>query len=345
MVRLKEIANLCGVSEGTASKALRGKFGVNELTRQRVVSVASRYNYVPNHVVHAIQTGRTMTVGIACNDFANEFSGLILSGVLRRLFQDNYAGIIISWDLSVHEGERLLLNLAERRVDGILMFPPADTPSEAHLSELRAVHGPVVVIDQIWRGCPYDFVGSDDLHGAAAVTEHLIQLGHRRIANLHYSQVSSGRERMEGFRQAMFKHGVAIHDRWLREIPRYEHEGDAAYDRARELLSMEDRPSALVCFNDHVAVQAMAAAVDLGIRVPQELSVAGFADLTIAQRVRPRLTTVAQDPLNIGTQTAELMLERLQQQRNGDGKDSKRRLLLPTRLVVRDSTAQAPSPQ
>ena len=337
MIRLKEIAELCNVSESTASKALNGKGGVKTSTRDRLISVASRYNYLPNRLVHSIQSGRTMTIGIA-SSFGDEFSGFIVNGILQRLFRDNYAGIIISWDLAVQEHSQVFRNLAERRADGVLMLPSADTPSEANLSELRLIHGPIVLVDQAWPGCPYDFLGSDDVRGGAVVTEHLIELGHRRIANLNYPGISTGRDRLEGFRQAMFKHGVAIHEKWLCANQQYTNACDEGYAQARQLLSQVDRPSAMVCYNDHVAVQAVAAALDLGLRVPEELSVTGFADMSISQRIRPRLTTVAQDPEGMGTRAADWMLKRVKQWEVGDKTPPVQRLLQPVQLLVRDST-------
>ncbi|MFH1497133.1 MAG: LacI family DNA-binding transcriptional regulator [Verrucomicrobiota bacterium] len=308
MSSLAEIARICGVSLGATSKALSGKPGVSEATRQRILSVAAQRNYRPNRLVHAIQSGRSMTVGLTCNDFRDDFSGRIVEGMLEVLYGADYDAIVISWDLCVHEGETVLRTFAERRVDGLLMFPPADQPSQAYLQELKSFRRPIVVVDQTFAGVEdYDFVGSQDLEGGVLAVDHLVALGHRDIANISLRKTSTGRARLEGFRGAMQRHGLAVHDKWMREIQRYG--TDEAYRHARELLEGPTPPTAIVAFNDWVAMDVLAAAHDLGRRVPADLSVIGFADLRVASAVRPRLATVAQDPTGIGRRAAGRLLE------------------------------------
>jgi len=349
MSSLAEISRICGVSLGATSKALSGKPGVSEATRQRILSVAAQKNYRPNRLVHAIQSGRSMTVGLTCNDFQSEFSGRILEGMLEVLYAANYDAIVINWDLCVHSGEKVLRTFAERRVDGLLMFPPADQPSQAYLHELKNFQRPIVVVDQTFVGIEdYDFVGSQDFEGGSLAAEHLLSLGHRDIAHISYRRTSTGRARLEGFRHAMAKHGIPVHERWTCEIGQYG--SDEPYRCARALLSEETRPTAIIGFNDHVALEIMAAAHDLKLRVPQDVSVVGFADLNTASVIRPRLTTVAQDPKEMGRRAATRLLQLLarqndeeDEQQNDDESANAAALSpfhdrLPVRLVVRDST-------
>ncbi|WP_043589162.1 LacI family DNA-binding transcriptional regulator [Geminisphaera colitermitum] len=309
MPSLAEISRICGVSLGATSKALSGKPGVSDATRQRILSVASKYNYRPNRLVHAIQSGRSMTVGLTCNDFRSDFPGRIIEGMLEVLYGADYDAIVISWDLCVRGGEQVLQTFAERRVDGLLMFPPADQPSQAYLQELRNFRRPIVVVDQTFAGCEgFDFVGSQDFEGGVLATEHLLSLGHRRIANICHRKTSTGRARLEGFQHAMARHGVTVYEKWIREIVHYG--SDEPLSLARELLAGGggERPTAILCFNDWVALDAMAAAQDAGLRVPADVSVVGFADLRASTSVRPRLTTVAQDPVEIGRRAATRLL-------------------------------------
>lgn len=290
---------------------MSGKPGVSEATRQRILSVAAQSNYRPNRLVHAIQRGRSMTVGLTCSDFHSDFGGRIVEGMLKVLYAANYDPIVINWDLCVHEGEKVLRTFAERRVDGLLMFPPADQPSQEYLQELRNMRRPIVVVDQVFAGCEcYDFVGSQDFEGAVAATEHLLGLGHRRLAKIFHRQTSTGRARLEGFQHAMAKAGVAIHDKWLCEIKQYE--SKEAYRRTRELLESPEPPSAILCFNDWVALDVIAAATDAGLSVPGDVSVVGFADLQMSAHIRPRLTTVAQDPREIGRRAAARLVALLE---------------------------------
>lgn len=341
MSSLAEIARICGVSLGATSKALSGKPGVSDATRQRILSVATQHNYRPNRLVHAIQSGRSKTVGLTCNDFRDDFSGRIVEGMLEVLYGADYDAIVISWDLCVHEGEKVLRTFAERRVDGLLMFPPADQPSQAYLQELKSFHRPIVVVDQTFAGVnDYDFVGSQDFEGGQLAVDHLVSLGHRDIANIYLRKTSTGRARLEGFRHAMQKHGLAVRDHWMREIHRYG--TDEAHSHAKDLLQNDSRPTAVVTFNDWVAMDVLAAAHDTGRQIPRDLSVVGFADLRIASVVRPRLTTVAQDPIAIGRRAANRLLTALAASENeAPGEPICERI--PVRLIQGQSTAPLPS--
>lgn len=330
---------MCGVSEATASKALSGRFGVRAETREKILKMAKRFNYQPNALVRSIQSGKTMMVGVACGHFKNVYAGMIMEGVQKTLFARGYDMIVIPWGLDDRGSEEIFRSFAQRRVDGLLVFPPDQLPTPKYINELRRVTCPLVLIDQNWTGCEFDFVGTDDRSGARALTEHLIALGHERIANFYYGSVSTGGTRLEGFETAMQKHGLAVHDKWLVNVKDLEQD---AYRQAKRILGKKDRPTAMLCFNDYVAMQVMSAAWDLGVRVPAEVSVAGFADLWMAQQTRPKLTTVRQDGQQVGIRAAELLLTRIvEKQKENKTEFSPHCVLLPTELVVRETTARA----
>ncbi len=343
MISLNNIAEICGVSLGTVSKAIGGKPGVGEATRRRILTVAQQHNYRPNRLVHSIQRGRSMMIGVACNRFDDEFAGGMVTGIFETLFEANYDAMVIYWDRSVQKGVHVLNSLAERRVDGILMFPPASYPEGSYLDDLRSFPNPIIVLDQAWPGCEYDFIGSQDIEGALLATEHLIELGHRSIAHLGCRHTSTGEDRMKGFQKAMMRHGIAIHEKWVRDA--WEPPFEDAYKIAREILEQPERPSAIMTFNDMVALQTMAAAHDLGLRVPTDLSVTGFGDLSIATPVRPQITTVKQDPEEIGRRAAQRLIERIEAKSEDQPRPKLIQDRLPTRLVVRQSTAPCQSAQ
>ncbi len=341
MISLSKIAGICGVSIATVSKALRDKPGVSPDIRERVQSVARQHNYRPNRLVHALQKGRSMTIGILCSHFGEEFSGNIIDGILEVLTHAHYNALITSWERNIQENNQVLRSFLEHRVDGILMFPPASYPTGSYLEELLAFSNPIVVVDQTWPGCDFDFFGSQDAEGAFTLTEHLITLGHKDIANIHYSHSSTGAARLKGFQKAMIRHGIAVHEKWLREIRVYG--SSEPHTLATELLSAHNRPTAIMAFNDLVALQVMAAATDLGIRVPEQLSVTGFADLSFAHNIRPRLTTISQDPASIGRKAAARLLASIKN-RDEDSLPGKRHIeRLPVELIVRGSSAERPA--
>ena len=306
MISLKDIARICNVSESTVSKALKQRPEIKAATRERIQMVARQNNYQPNAIVESIQTGRSRTIGIAYNNFVDSFAGGIMAGILNHLHAGGYDVMVICWDLIVAEGADVLSRFSRRRVDGLLIFPMARLPSPFYLGELRNFHNPIVVIDQTWPGNEFTFVGSDHRRGAIMATEHLIGRGVTNIGSIYCSYTSSGQERYTGFQETMARHGLPIRETGCLDLKDcFENN----YDRIRAILDRPDRPEGLVCFNDYCAFEAAAVARDLGIAIPEQLSLVGFGNLPLSSLMRPRLTTVAQFPEAIGHQAATLLMQ------------------------------------
>lgn len=352
MISMKEIADVCRVSPGTVSKALSNSDGVGSDTRTRILRVAKQFNYLPNALVRSIQSGQSMTVAVACNAVDDPWGALVMRGILETLEKHHLEALVFNWDSGVRDGEHMLRSMGERRVDGLLMFPPAQVPPSDYLMELRTFHRPIVLIDQQWPHSEFDFVGTDDAVGTRAVTEHILGLGHVHIANLHYAQASSGRIRLDTFLQVMAEHGIPMRPQWIGDC---QVDFDTAYRQTSQWLSASPRPTAIICFNDVVAMAAMAAAHDLGVRIPEQLSVTGFCDLPIAAQIRPALTTVQQNAITMGREAATALVQEISMRHADTAPESAsppavparrrpRSILLPTALVVRGSTGPAPTP-
>ncbi|MFA6293358.1 MAG: LacI family DNA-binding transcriptional regulator [Victivallales bacterium] len=332
MVSMKDIAKVCNVSESTVSKALKGHPLIKRETRKQIQEVALKYNYQPNAMVESIQTGRSRTIGIAYNNFYDSFAGAIVTGIFERLCAAGYEAIIICWDELVSHEAHVFSRFSRRRVDGLLLFPPRKLPTSEYLRELRAFHNPIVVIDQTWPGNEFSYVGSDNVLGAALATEHMIERGISDIGFIKYSTVSSGNERWQGFVETMQKHGLPVKDSWCIDaggFPEYGHE------LILKMLSRSDRPKGLVCFNDYCACHAASAAHELGIRIPEELSLVGFGDIhMLPTLLHPKLTTVKQFPEDIGRKAADILLESI---KGGKEISASKNILMPVELICRDS--------
>lgn len=340
-VSMREIASLCQVSEATVSKALSGRGSVAAETRDRILETASRFDYRPNALVRQLQSGRTMTVAIAGNHAEDPFQGHVLAGIMHTLHLERYETLIFSWDESVRDGVSVLRTLAERRIDGLIMFPPAEEPDARYMHELRTFGGAVVTIDQHFGGGEFDLVATEDHGGSASAVDHLVSLGHERIACFALRTISSGQARYTGYLERMAHHRN-------RPIEPASTLVDASFEEAHAIAldflasgTPADRPTAIVCFNDVVALGVCAAAHDLGLMIPRDLSVVGFADLPLAAQIRPALTTVRQDMAAIGSTAAQLMLERLAERHSGASTPHPpHRKVLPTRLILRGTTAE-----
>ena len=317
MISMKEIGRICGVTESTVSKALRGHSGIKPATRERIREIARQYGYQPNAMVECIQTGKSRSIGIACNHFQCQFGGALLDGIHQALHEDGYDSYVISWDRLVKDGVDLLSRFSRRRVDGLLLLPTGVPPEPVHITQLHNFHNPIVLVDQLWSGCDFDFVGTDNRSAMAAMVETLVRRGYRRIGAVLFSQVSSGEERRAGFLDAMFRHNLPIEGRFLCEVS----DSRSNYDDILALLKMPDRPDALVCFNDYLANDVLNVAFDLGIRVPEELAVTGFGNLPLCCKLRPQITTADQHAELIGHTAARLLLDRIAGREKGPRKE------------------------
>ena len=343
MISMKNIASICGVSEATVSNTLKGKGNVGNKTRERIKLVARKYNYIPNALVRGIQDGFTRTIGIiAGNEYGDAFAGQIMKGIDKAIILEDFTAITVhlQGDSKVDGDVKLIRNFKERRVDGILVIGK-HFPKLEFMQELRSFHGSVVFIDEPAPGDEFEFVGSDDIAGAENITDHLISLGHKDIAFFGILSIHTGMNRFEGFRLSMSKHGIAVHHNWICDISNKKQAGES-YNVVKELLQQKKRPSAVVCFNDLGALEVLAVAYDMGLKVPEQLSVTGFANLPISYKVRPTITTMSQDAEAIGETGAKLLLRRIAEKRASTTKKyivtNPKKIFLPTKLIIRNSS-------
>jgi LacI family transcriptional regulator len=261
------------------------------------------------------------------------YSGVI-AGVHDELARAKYAMLLSSLPTDYSKPGnsadlRHLMPLIERRVDGLIFRPTDDRASDRHLEELRRRRIPFVTVDRHLPAAHCDFVGTDDYSGGTMAARHLFAMGHRRVGFLAGPDfVSTSRQRCRGFVDTMQEAGGRCTTIQMQDFV------DPA--AAKQFMALRPRPTAVFCVNDPMALVVLALAREQGIRVPQELSVVGFADLPEASVVTPRLTTVRQDPPAIGRRAAQLLLQRI----NGAAETGAYEMIqLAPALVVRESTA------
>lgn len=304
-VGLKQIAEESGCSVPTVSRVLRGDKNYSSATSQRVLDVAERLKYRPNMLVQGMQTGRTGTIGVMIPP-QSEYLSKIVMGVHEVLVQHDCVPMLHWSGEDMPELEQLH-RLIDRRVDGVILFPHEDAAPDAYLSEVWDRGLPLVTVDRQMRNTHADFAGTEDSYGAELAAEHLLELGHRRFVHLTArTGIGSSKDRYSGFRNCVeLVEGASVRrvvaDRFR-----------SGYEPAIEFLQASDRPTAVFAANDVLAVAVLKAAADLGLRVPEDLSVVGFADLEIGRVVQPALTTLRQDPVQIGRTAAQLVLDRLE---------------------------------
>ncbi len=331
---IRDVAALAGVSIATVSRVLNGRPDVADGTRETVLQVVREHGFSTNRSARGLSAGRTGLIGMTLPIVHASYFAFILSGASEALYEQDMR-IVLCPTLHQHEREVTLLDrLMHGTTDGALLLLPSESSRE--LERLHAKEYPFVVVDP--RG-PLDdgipSVSAAHSAGARAATEHLLDLGHRRIGAITGpSGWMASDERLSGYRAALVAAGVAP-DPALEVEADFQTEGGVR--AAAALLDRPDRPTAIFAFNDDLAIGVLYAARARGLRVPEDLSLVGFDDSERAAILSPALTTVRQPLAELGRMAVSLLIRLLDGQRL-----EALRIELATRLVVRDSTAPAP---
>jgi LacI family transcriptional regulator len=325
-VTIADVAAAAGVSVATVSKVLNDRYGVAEQTSARVRSVIEELGYTSSLGAQSLRSRRSNVLGILTNDI-EPFNAELLKGAARAIRGTGYDLVVFSDCGQVEDQpgwERRALSRVSALTDGAILV----TPSTVDV----AVAAPVVAVDHNIQGTLLPTVDSDNLSGGIAATEHLIRLGHRRIGFLAgRTDLESSRLRQEGYRRALATAGIAF-DADLVRVGGYTPEG--AREAARELLAPERRPTAIFGANDASALETIAVARSLGLRVPADLSVVGFDNVPESALCDPPLTTVEQPIQRMGVEAVQILIKLID-----DPKRPPVQVVLPTKLVERASTA------
>lgn len=332
-ITARDVALLAGVSQPTVSLVLSGnpRARVAKKTRERVLHAASQLGYQPNLLARGLVSRRSYALGIIVPDLDNPFFTEVVSGAERVAAQEGYA--VLLCDARRTPLDRHLRTLTERQVDGIILDA---TAAAALARDERLLGQNIVLVDELpgrWPG-----VATDAPEAGRLAAEHLLSLGHRRLAFIGPATDSYGfRMRERGFTTALRQAGAPLDSARLRRAHASVVGGISAM---RELLALSDPPTAAFCANDLIAIGALKACLTAGVRVPDELSIVGCDDIEMAQIVTPELTTVMVPARGLGARAARLLLERLagapSRQRHGTAKP------LPVQLVVRGTTMRVP---
>ncbi|MFI2721177.1 LacI family DNA-binding transcriptional regulator [Streptomyces collinus] len=327
---IRDVAERAGVSKSLVSLVLRGSDQVRPEKRDAVLRAAQELGYRPNAAARSLSEQRTRTVGVLLNDLRNPWFVDLLDGLNSLLHANGLHMLLADARLNRRTGQDPADPLLDLRVDGLVVV--GTLPDPAPLGAV-AERIPVVLAGSREPAPPgVDVVAGDDERGARLVTEHLIGLGHRRIAHIAgYGAV--GELRRGSFEAAMRRHGLG--ERAVVEPSDMTEEG--GYRTTVRLLSGPERPTAVFAVNDMAAIGVLSAAEELGLRVPRDLSVVGYDNTSIARLRHVWLTTVDNTSHEIGRRAARCLLERFE----GPGGAGRTQLAMPT-LEIRGSTAPAP---
>lgn len=334
-VTIRDVSALAGVSMSTVSHVINNTRPVSEAARQRVLAAIRETGYTPNSVARSLKTAATRTIGLVVGDIANPYYTAVAHALETRARAAGYSVVLSDSDDDPRHEAEMLRVLAERRVDGLVLA--ASSYSEAGaLDYLRQRAIPVVQIDRIIDE-NYDYVVAQNKAATHELVTHLCALGHRDIAMLAgLPGLSTSRERVAGFHEALRDSGIDP-DPGLIQL------GGSRIEPARiatlALLDQEPRPTAIVAGNNQMALGAMKALRERGVRVPQDVALVAFDDFEWADLFQPRLTTIAQPCEGIGQHAVELLLDRIH-----DPDLPARHVRLPAMMRHRESCGCPPEP-
>jgi len=300
---IKDVARLAGVSVGTVSNVLNRPEVVSSRTQQAVETAMAQLNFHRNATARNLRSGATTIVGAVVSDVSNPFYTELLRGIEDRLDADGLSLIICSSDGDPDREARLLRMLAEQGVRGVLVTPMDGTV--ARLSDLQRIDVPSVLMDA--RPGELPSVGVDSVRGGRLAIDHLLAQGHRRIAFLAAENMEPSEQRLEGALEAVRAAGLDPDD--VLEVVHLEHPNASAGEAATgRLLDSGRPPTAVFGVNDIVALGALRALRERGVRVPDDVSVVGYDDLFLDTELAVPLTSVRQPMRELGWAAADLLL-------------------------------------
>ena len=326
MATIKDVAREAGVSVATVSRVLNDSSLVSEATRELVRGVANRLNYWPNSAARSLITNRTYAIGALLPDLFGEFYSEVLRGMdLTARKADLH--LLVSSSHADTEEVIAALRMMRGRIDGLIVMAP-DVDARAAVQN-TAVDFPLVLIDPGSGIEGRNTLSIANVQGARGVVEHLMGLGHHRIAIITGPPRNiDAQQRLDGYRLAMRSNG----GEWSPEL---ELAGDftepSGYEAATRMLLLARRPTAVFAANDYMAIGVMGALSDAGLRVPEDVAVAGFDDIAMARYLNPPLTTVHVDAFRLGERAVERLLAIGHDGAITDHEE------LPTTLVIRSS--------
>lgn len=331
-ITIKDIAKALGISTSTVSRALSDAWDVKRETRDQVLAMAKKLNYHPNLNAKNLQNKRTGTIGIIIPEFVSSFFPNVVMGIQEVLYQENYHMFITQSNESRAQELDNLRLLREHMVEGIIISTTNEGGNEEAYKELIDNGMPLVFFNRCPKTLAAPKVLIDDCQMAEKAVGHLIETGRRRIihlvgpVNLEVSAM-----RAQGFANALTSHGL---DPEGKCVPAgiFIKDGQAAMEKL--LAEGGELPDAVFCFNDPVAIGAMKALKNAGIRIPQDVAITGFSEGSMATVVEPQLTTVLQPMKEMGRQAAQLLLDQLKSTR----RQAPRTICLDATLNIRESS-------
>jgi LacI family repressor for deo operon, udp, cdd, tsx, nupC, and nupG len=328
MVKIVDVAKLANVSTATVSRVLTNSSAVRKETAEKVLAAIETLNYQPNILARQLRRMETKTILVVVPDITNTFFSKVLRGIESVANQNGYQ-VLLGDSLNDSKRESGYLNvLRQRKADGMILLTARLSAKEI---EEIALEFPVVLACEYTPGLNVPTVSIDNVRSAKKAADYLIDLGYKRIGFISGPfDVVLGRDRLEGFRQAITERKLDVNGLLVQE-------GDftfeSGYANMMEFLALKSPPEAIFAANDEMAIGAIKAIHSKGLKVPEDISVMGFDDIEFASIFEPSLTTIAQPSFEIGETAMKLLMKQLNKE-----DIEKKQYILEDKLIVRDTS-------
>ncbi len=330
MATIRDVARRAGVAPITVSRVINGSDAVSDETRERVELAVAELSYVPNRLARSLRSKRTHILALILTDITNPFWTTVTRGVEDAASKACYSVILCNTDESEKKESQYLRVMLQNQVDGVLLVPARSTNTES-VDFIQELDTRVVVLDRRIPDASVDVVRCDSEDGAYRLVLLLLSLGHRRIVFLSGPRgISTAEDRVRGYRCALSEAGLIENE----TIFYGAFTVMSGYEMASQLLKLNPRPTAILASNNFIAVGAMRALREAGIRIPEDIAVVGFDDLPDHLIVEPYMTVAAQPAYEMGQKATELLLNRL----SGEVAYAHQEIVLPVEVVVRQTS-------
>jgi DNA-binding LacI/PurR family transcriptional regulator len=327
---INDVAQRAGVSKSLVSLVMRGSPNVSDARRTAVLEAARELSYRPNAAARSLVSQRSYVVGIVLSDLHNPFFADVADGIEEKATEIGYRALLSSGFLDAERERNAVDTLLQLRADGLLLL---GNVAPFQRFESAALSVPIVAISREASSDLMDSVRDDDRLGAELLVDHLVELGHERIAHISAGAAAGGPGRRAGYEERMRHHGLGD----LITVVEGSFTRGGGCSGMEEVLEQAQRPTAVIAPNDFAALGALDVADAAGIGVPGDISITGYDNIFLARMGRVDLTTVEQPAAELGATAVQLLRERIE-----DGRTASKHIVLPPKLVVGSTTGPPP---
>ena len=327
MATMKDIARLAQVSTSTVSHVINGSRFVSDEIREKVMRIVVELNYTPSYIARSLKVKRTKTIGLLVTATNNPFFSEVMAGVEQYCQKNQYNLIIATTGGDAKRLQQNLQTLIHKQVDGVLLMC-GDSRFQADM-ELK-VPLPLVVMDWWFTELNADKILENSERGGYLATKSMVDAGHQKIGIITGNlRKSVAKNRLQGYKKALSEANIVLNPDWIVES-HFDFEGGIV--GAQKLLALSDRPTAIFCCSDTIAIGAYQAIQNQGLRIPQDISIMGYDDIELASYLFPSLSTISQPKAELGKLAVEALLQRIQ-----EPNENYRTLVLEPTCILRES--------